>query len=479
MAIMTQEKKLNKELIQRTLLGDVEAFAELFREHFQPVYNYALSLCNDPASAEDLTQEAFIRAHANLERFGPPWNFRTWMFRLTRNYFIDLTRKERKVEPLEEGYNVLSTDPSPEKETLMNEVANKVQRTLQLLRAQHREILVLRELNGFSYTEISEVMNISGSNVKVLLHRARASFQETYGIRLLLEEPVEGCQEVTQLLNLLHDGESLYDRERFVKEHLKECDACQQRHRWLITQSAIFGSVIPIVPPSSLLERIFEETGLSKRLRKTRRARNLRRGLTYGSISGAIGAAVWLLISTFSSPGNNLPNPPGIGSNGSSPVPSDQPHSTSTATPPHSPNLPPLTLTPSLSPTPTNTANRDSIVFINQQILCWAGPGDRYEVISSIQPGTQVELLGTGQSGDYLVILNPRYGVACWVKEGDVDTNKLDLFSFPVFKTPPLPTHTPTATPQLGCLVPLAPGAGSKCEFPCPNPIIYPDTCTP
>lgn len=136
---------------------------------------------------------------------------------------------------------------------------------------------------------------------------------------------------------------------------------------------------------------------------------------------------------------------------------------------------------PYLLNTPTPTVVSPMPPFYAQIMklsLCWVGPGNLYDVISSLQPGIQVEVLGTGETPGYLVVNNPRYRVPCWVEEEDVDTGDLDLFSLPVFKTPPLPTKTPPA-PELGCLVPQAVGAGSKCEYPCPDPKKYPDKCQP
>ncbi len=96
--------------------------------------------------------------------------------------------------------HVRSTGPGPEKETMSRETADRVQFTLNKLNIQQREILVLRELNQFSYAEIGEILDMQDSNVKVSLHRARAAFQESYGIQLLLEDPEGECEEVAGLL---------------------------------------------------------------------------------------------------------------------------------------------------------------------------------------------------------------------------------------------------------------------------------------
>ena len=72
---MAQPSNPDLQLVQKAVKGNRKAFTSLFNRYFQSVYNFALMLSRDPALAEDLTQEAFIRAHANLDRLGPPWNF--------------------------------------------------------------------------------------------------------------------------------------------------------------------------------------------------------------------------------------------------------------------------------------------------------------------------------------------------------------------------------------------------------------------
>ena len=316
---MAQPSNPDLQLVQKAVNGNRKAFTSLFNRYFQSVYNFALMLSHDPALAEDLTQEAFIRAHANLERLGPPWNFRAWIFRLTRNYFIDLTRKDRDVDPLEEDTPLRSKGPGPEKETMSREAANRVQNTLNKLTPQHREILVLRELNQFSYAEIGEILDIGDSNVKVSLHRARAAFQESYGIQLLLEDPEGECQEVTALLGALHDNEELLDRDQFVREHLKVCPECRERRQMLIAQSVALGAFIPVIPPKALAERILNKTG-SPPLGPAVQKPALIKGLFgYGGGAIVLGALIWIAYSLIFNTQSILPNFPQSGT--STPTP--------------------------------------------------------------------------------------------------------------------------------------------------------------
>lgn len=307
---MAQPKNPDLQLVQKAVKGNRKAFASLFNKYFQSVYNFALTLSRDPAMAEDLTQEAFIRAHANLERLGPPWNFRAWIFRLTRNYFIDQTRKEREVDPLEEGQPVRSKGPGPEKETMSRETVDRVHKTLGRMKVQHREILVLRELNDFSYAEIGEILELSPSNVKVSLHRARAAFQESYGIHLLLDDPTGDCMEVTELLGAFHDEEALLDREQFVKEHLKTCPECQERQKMLIAQSVALGAFIPVVPPQDLAQRILEQTGSIPKGAAVQKAGKLKRLISMGGGASVLGAMIWIVYSLIFNTPLILPNFP-------------------------------------------------------------------------------------------------------------------------------------------------------------------------
>jgi RNA polymerase sigma-70 factor (ECF subfamily) len=317
---LTQVEKHEVRLIQRAARGNAEAFTTLFYQHFQPIYNFALSLCNDPAQAEDITQETFIRAHANLKNLGPPWNLRAWLFRLTCNLFIDATRRQRPEEAGDEGNFPLSGGPDPEKSLMQREIAERVRHVLQSLPTQSREILELREVHGFSYAEITEIMDISLSNVKVMLHRARIKFQEAYGVRLLVEEPTEDCPEVSVLMHALHDGEALADKERLVREHLKVCDACQKRRRWLVTQSGLLGALVPVAPPSDLGERILEEIGVAKATHNGSYRERLRSMAPGGGVIAILLAAGWGLYAAFGSsalPSAEQTPPGGVGTPGS------------------------------------------------------------------------------------------------------------------------------------------------------------------
>jgi hypothetical protein len=113
---------------------------------------------------------------------------------------------------------------------------------------------------------------------------------------------------------------------------------------------------------------------------------------------------------------------------------------------------PAVASTETLSPMPasTNTAEPSATPQQPQVInstLCWVGPGDQYEVVSSVNKGQTVEILGRGSISDWFIIRNPRYNDPCWVRARDLKVDaSLDLNSLKIFDPPPLPTNTPKPT---------------------------------
>ena len=310
---MAQPGNQDPKLVQKAAQGNRKAFRELFNRYFQAVYNYALTLACDPALAEDITQETFIRAHKNLHRLGPPWNFHAWVFCLARNYFIDQIRKDRDLLPLKEDFQVISPRPGPEREKIAQDAAERVHSTLGLLPVRQREILVLRELQGFSYAEIAEILELSSSNVKVSLHRARAAFAETYGVQLLLDDPSGDCIEVVSLLEAYHDQEDLLDKEKFVREHLKTCKECQERRKTLIAQSVAFGAFIPVIPPKELAQQILNQTAGAPTATSPSKSGKLKKYLTAGGGGLFLGGLIWIIYGLFFNIHGILPNFPGGG----------------------------------------------------------------------------------------------------------------------------------------------------------------------
>jgi hypothetical protein len=222
-----------------------------------------------------------------------------------------------------------------------------------MLSVRQREILVLRELQGFSYAEIGEILDLSSSNVKVSLHRARAAFAETYGNQLLLDDPSGDCIEVVELLHAYHDQEELLDKEKFVKEHLKTCSECQERRKTLIAQSVAFGAFIPVIPPQELAQSILEKTAGAQAGPGNQKSAKLKKSLIAGGGAIILSGMAFVVYSMFNSPNSILPNFPGLIEPTESPVVLAPPAPTEAPT--EVPPPPP----PAPTPTPTQISRCD------------------------------------------------------------------------------------------------------------------------
>jgi RNA polymerase sigma-70 factor (ECF subfamily) len=414
--------EIEVELIQQAMRGDRGAFTSLFELYFQSVYNYALSLSNDPATAEDLTQEAFIKAHTHLPGFKPPWNFRSWIFRTTRNLFLDLIRGRHEADSFDDIPPMAAPGLSPESRVMAGEGARRVRRALERLSVRNKEVLVLREVHGLSYAEIAEVLDTTQPYVKTLLARSRAQFQDAYGVQLLVEEPTEDCPEVAALLQGLHDGESLQGRERFVREHLDTCEACQRRRNWLVAQSSLLAMFVPVIPPAGVAERILAKIESIGSLPKPSKAQELlsqyRAPLLLGT--GALVVSVIILMTALAF---YLTGPSQL----VQATPSTVPASTLV---PATPTLQgTITTVPSSTPTlqVTSTVTVTPVQIITeptgeftQNANCREGPGTAYNVVTSLLQGQTVSIAGRNEGSTWWWIALPNGG-HCWVSGVSVD----------------------------------------------------------
>lgn len=177
-------------LVRKARAGDDGAFQALVVRYQRKVYAVALGIVRDPDTAWDVSQEAFVRAHGHLAGLEGDEAFLKWLFRITSHLAIDAVRRERRslkdaVEDVSEadlqggGEGILSTplglDPSDN--LLRRELATRMTEALGQLPEIHRTILVLRELEGLSYEELSERLGIQKGTVMSRLFHARKKMQ--------------------------------------------------------------------------------------------------------------------------------------------------------------------------------------------------------------------------------------------------------------------------------------------------------------
>ena len=166
--------------VRRAQAGDRKAFSELVRRHQRPVHRYLLRLLGSHDDAMELTQEAFIKAGQALPQWRPEAQFRTWLFRIANNVALDALRHRKLVEfvPLEDSFDAPGSQPDPEHQAQLTQEVRQLDASLRKLIPEHRQILLLREVEEMSYEEIGAVLALNEGTVKSRLARARLALME-------------------------------------------------------------------------------------------------------------------------------------------------------------------------------------------------------------------------------------------------------------------------------------------------------------
>jgi len=166
-------------------------FAQVIDDNYARVYTLVLRLVSDREAAADLTQDVFVRAYQAWDQFRGDSQVYTWLYRiavnLARNY-LERRARERRVQAVhldDDAEQVqqepVETGPSPEQLAESNELGRLLLRELAALRPEHREIIVLRDIEGLPYDEIAQVLGCSVQAVKSKLFRARSVLRKRLG----------------------------------------------------------------------------------------------------------------------------------------------------------------------------------------------------------------------------------------------------------------------------------------------------------
>lgn len=167
------------ELIERARKGDKEAFGVLVERYQRRVANVALSVVHNQDDAIELAQETFVRAYENLPKFESRSSFSTWLYRIAANLAIDFWRREGRHVVLrgEDAENEIRRLPSDSgdsfKTASRKELSARLTAALEELTPEHRTVILLREVEGLSYDEISETLQCPRGTVMSRLHYAR------------------------------------------------------------------------------------------------------------------------------------------------------------------------------------------------------------------------------------------------------------------------------------------------------------------
>jgi RNA polymerase sigma-70 factor (ECF subfamily) len=196
MSTKAQEVALDQLLVSRFKNGDQSAFDEMVSRYWDRIYAMVHQLLRNKQDAEEVTQDAFIRAHRGLENFRGDSAFSTWLYQIATNlarnrYWYWWRRKRDKSvsfdAPLTDEGDATLADvlpaelETPEDATVTQELVDNVAQCMERLGAKHREILILRNVRNLSYEEIAAILNISVGTVKSRIARARESLRAKLG----------------------------------------------------------------------------------------------------------------------------------------------------------------------------------------------------------------------------------------------------------------------------------------------------------
>lgn len=176
-----------QELIHSARKGDSMAFGELMQAHQDKIYTLCYRMTGNAEDAADLTQEVFLSAWRSLSRFQEQSSFGTWIYRMATNASIDFLRREKRRQVLsmtmeedseERQAQVPDERYSPHRLLEQKEARQAVADALAALSPEHRQVLVLREMEGLSYQEIGQLLGLEEGTVKSRIARARLALRD-------------------------------------------------------------------------------------------------------------------------------------------------------------------------------------------------------------------------------------------------------------------------------------------------------------
>lgn len=176
-------------LIRRSKQGDCEAFGQLVLQHQDRLFNAVYRMVGRYEDAADIAQEAFLKAFKAIDRFREDAAFYTWLFQIAVNTVMskrrkDMVRKESQKVPLDPRNEdaapaqLASGNPGPEALAQNAELGENIHKAIGQLEEEYRLIVVLKDIEGFDYKEIAEMLGCPHGTVKSRLHRARLQLRE-------------------------------------------------------------------------------------------------------------------------------------------------------------------------------------------------------------------------------------------------------------------------------------------------------------
>ncbi len=224
-------------------LGTDRSFERLYRKHAGDVYRYALVVLRNEADAEDVTQTTFLNAYRAFEKGERPRTPQNWLIAIAHNVCRQRFRQSQR-RPNEVAFEEELAEAAVVEDDAVS--AADIRRALGHLAFNQRAALVMRELEGRSYQEIAEILDLSVSAVETLIFRARRALREQ------LEDGIT-CHEAEFAISMQLDGRLPRKERGALRAHLRECEECAGFARSQRAQSGSLKSLAAIPLPQSLV----------------------------------------------------------------------------------------------------------------------------------------------------------------------------------------------------------------------------------
>jgi len=215
----TSEGWTDQQVIDQVLAGNTALYEIIMRRYNQRLYRVALSILRDAAEAEDVIQDAYVRAYQHLDQFAGHAAFSTWLTRIAVNqalYRLKLRKRDQQIAEfdVDEEQSMKVTEPSldPEQRASVAELGQLLEEAVLELPGQYRSVIMLRDIEELSTAETAAALELTEENVKTRLHRGRAMMRDLLYTRVGAQGkaafPFMGLrcdQVVTGVLSRLHE----------------------------------------------------------------------------------------------------------------------------------------------------------------------------------------------------------------------------------------------------------------------------------
>lgn len=254
---------------------DTDAFAMIYDQYFQSVYDFCLRTVRDSELAADAVQTAFVRAWENPPAANRSHNIKAWLFTIARNVAIDELRKHKQVvrrqqdgeEDIREEYVVVdeSRVSDPQMALHDSELVGLVWEAAQTLKPREYALLDMHMRQDLSTEEIAEELGVAKGNVYTMLSRLRASLDQSVRTILLIRRGQDDCTDLRSLLANFGDHTDTPEETQLIQRHVDSCMVCNSNQSRFVSPSEIFAglSVIAVVPGlrSSVWDAVVTEIG--------------------------------------------------------------------------------------------------------------------------------------------------------------------------------------------------------------------------